>query len=308
MFQFSYVFPAEISQKEFFMATIHPCFDKFFKGDNLLIFSYGVTNSGKTYTMQGTNSNPGLIPRTLDVLFDSLKENLDKSKSIYHYKPDRFNEICSLNDTELNLELAYKENLLRLSNLIGSTKGLERVESFESIKDLDDKESFAQLSKKFSGSLDSIVSLDHQLNSLTGSAAATASDENNGSSSSSSFRSRVSPNTKYAIWISFYELYNDNIYDLLATPAMNKSNKQNIVGSNDRPSLKIREDSNRIPYVEGLIYIPVFDTREAIKILKYGEKNLQKSSNSLNLTSSRSHAVFNMKIVALTNSTVSINQ
>lgn len=314
MFQFSYVFPAEISQKEFFMATIHPCFDKFFKGDNLLIFSYGVTNSGKTYTMQGTNSNPGLIPRTLDVLFDSLKDNLDTSKSIYHYKPDRFNEICSLNDTELNTELVYKETLLRLSNQ-SMKGGLERVESFESIKDLDDKESFAQLSKKFSSSLDSLAALaagDQPLTSTTTTTTATASaaasnhiDDNN---CGTTFKARVSPNTKYAIWISFYELYNDNIYDLLATPAMNRSNKANIVGSNDRPSLKIREDINRIPYVEGLIYIPVFNTREAIKILKYGEKNLQKSSNSLNLTSSRSHAVFNMKIVALTNTTVSINQ
>ncbi len=53
LFQFSYVFQPDISQKDFFMATIYPCFEKFFNGDNLLIFSYGVTNSGKTYTMQG---------------------------------------------------------------------------------------------------------------------------------------------------------------------------------------------------------------------------------------------------------------
>ena len=53
VFQFSYVFQPEISQKDFFIASIYPCFEKFFNGDNLLIFSYGVTNSGKTYTMQG---------------------------------------------------------------------------------------------------------------------------------------------------------------------------------------------------------------------------------------------------------------
>ena len=53
LFQFSYIFQPEISQKDFFTATIYPCLEKFFGGDNLLIFSYGVTNSGKTYTMQG---------------------------------------------------------------------------------------------------------------------------------------------------------------------------------------------------------------------------------------------------------------
>lgn len=53
VYHFSYVFQQKITQKDFFMATIYPCFEKFFNGENLLIFNYGVTNSGKTYTMQG---------------------------------------------------------------------------------------------------------------------------------------------------------------------------------------------------------------------------------------------------------------
>lgn len=53
IYQFSYVFQQRFTQKEFFMATLYPCFEKFFNGENLLIFNYGVTNSGKTYTMQG---------------------------------------------------------------------------------------------------------------------------------------------------------------------------------------------------------------------------------------------------------------
>ncbi len=32
--------------------------EKLFNGENLLIFSYGVTNSGKTYTMQGNLKEP----------------------------------------------------------------------------------------------------------------------------------------------------------------------------------------------------------------------------------------------------------
>ena len=115
IFQFSYVFQPEISQKEFFTATIFPCFEKFFKGENLLIFSYGVTNSVKTYTMQGTNNNPGLIPRTLDVIFNAIKDNMETKKLIYRYKPDRFNEICALTEAELNQEMSHKETLLRLA-------------------------------------------------------------------------------------------------------------------------------------------------------------------------------------------------
>ena len=47
VFQFSYIFQATITQEAFFMGTIYPCFENFFNGDNLLIFNYGVTNSGK---------------------------------------------------------------------------------------------------------------------------------------------------------------------------------------------------------------------------------------------------------------------
>lgn len=143
IYQFSFIFQPEITQKDFFKATIYPCMEKFLNGDNLLIFSYGVTNSGKTYTMQGklarylnvfyyyccccskllntllqgTNQNPGLIPRTLDFLFDSLKDNLETKRAIYQYKPDKFNEITSLSDAELNSELAYKEMLLKSSSI-----------------------------------------------------------------------------------------------------------------------------------------------------------------------------------------------
>ena len=45
--------------------------------------------------------------------------------------------------------------------------------------------------------------------------------------------------------------------------------------------------------------MPIDNTQEAIQILKYGESNLHKASNSVNLNSSRSHKIFSIKIVAL---------
>lgn len=38
-----------------------------------LLFTYGITNAGKTYTMQGSPSDPGIIARVLDVLFNSIR-------------------------------------------------------------------------------------------------------------------------------------------------------------------------------------------------------------------------------------------
>ena len=44
------------------------------QGQNALLFTYGVTNSGKTYTVQGGNdpSSAGILPRALDVIFNSV--------------------------------------------------------------------------------------------------------------------------------------------------------------------------------------------------------------------------------------------
>ena len=66
-------------------------------------------------------------------------------------------------------------------------------------------------------------------------------------------------NKRYAIWISFYEIYNDSVYDLL-TIKSNKivRNTGNLNNFDSRPSLKIREDSNKIPYVEGTFLIIFF--------------------------------------------------
>lgn len=44
-------------------------------GQNGLLFTYGVTNSGKTYTVQGGTGegSAGILPRSLDVIFNSVE-------------------------------------------------------------------------------------------------------------------------------------------------------------------------------------------------------------------------------------------
>ncbi len=37
-----------------------------------LLFAYGVTGSGKTHSMTGTPQDPGVLPRCLDVIFNSI--------------------------------------------------------------------------------------------------------------------------------------------------------------------------------------------------------------------------------------------
>ena len=40
--------------------------------NNALLFTYGVTASGKTHTVQGPRNDAGLLPRSLDLIFNSL--------------------------------------------------------------------------------------------------------------------------------------------------------------------------------------------------------------------------------------------
>lgn len=95
VYKFSHVFPGNTSQGDFFVRTALPLVKDVLQGQNGLLFAYGgecifpcninittndlmnneVTNSGKTYTVQG-GSNPGsagMLPRTLDVIFNSVE-------------------------------------------------------------------------------------------------------------------------------------------------------------------------------------------------------------------------------------------
>lgn len=52
-FTFSRIFGEDTDQKTFFDETVLGTVKEFLDGQNCLVFTYGVTNSGKTYTVQG---------------------------------------------------------------------------------------------------------------------------------------------------------------------------------------------------------------------------------------------------------------
>jgi kinesin family member 20 len=75
IYTFTHVFPPATQQPEFFAKTTLPLVRSLLDGEDGLLFAYGVTNSGKTYTMQGGShgSSAGILPRTMDVLFNSVE-------------------------------------------------------------------------------------------------------------------------------------------------------------------------------------------------------------------------------------------
>ncbi|KAK0550930.1 hypothetical protein OC845_002394 [Tilletia horrida] len=62
-------------QASFFQSTTLPLVRNLLSGESGLIFTYGVTNSGKSYTVLGGNrkNEAGILPRSLDVIFNSIK-------------------------------------------------------------------------------------------------------------------------------------------------------------------------------------------------------------------------------------------
>lgn len=72
VFRFSHVFNDSSSQASIFEQTSLPLIDGLFNGQDAVIFAYGVTCSGKTYTIQGNPQYPGILPRALDVIINSI--------------------------------------------------------------------------------------------------------------------------------------------------------------------------------------------------------------------------------------------
>ncbi|CDR01115.1 unnamed protein product, partial [Oncorhynchus mykiss] len=71
-YSFKKVFGIQTSQIELFEDVAKPLVDDLIHCKNGLLFTYGVTGSGKTFTMTGSPGEGGLLPRSLDMLFNSI--------------------------------------------------------------------------------------------------------------------------------------------------------------------------------------------------------------------------------------------
>ncbi|KAG5630887.1 hypothetical protein H5410_002604 [Solanum commersonii] len=68
IYSFDKVFHPSSSQGEVF-SEIEPIIKSALDGYNACIFAYGQTGTGKTFTMEGTEEFPGVVPRAIEALF-----------------------------------------------------------------------------------------------------------------------------------------------------------------------------------------------------------------------------------------------
>lgn len=88
----------------------------------------------------------------------------------------------------------------------------------------------------------------------------------------------------FNVRVSFMELYQEVLYDLLAERAR------------EQCILDIREDSNKGIVIPGLTEKDVTNAQEALKFLSVGSSSRATSSTNMNSQSSRSHAIFTVNI------------
>eukprot|EP01103_Thecamoeba_quadrilineata_P019019 TRINITY_DN7539_c0_g1_i1.p1 TRINITY_DN7539_c0_g1~~TRINITY_DN7539_c0_g1_i1.p1 ORF type:complete len:667 (-),score=144.54 TRINITY_DN7539_c0_g1_i1:172-2172(-) len=195
-YSFNEVFSEATAQDQIFAATAAPMLAEFFSGKNAFIFTYGVTNSGKTYTIHGNKENPGLLPLILDSVFASIKAPRSQT-------PPKF-----------------------------------------------------------------VVPID--------------------------------PSLEYMVMVSFIEVYNETLIDLLADNLQtNIMHNNSSVGKHKRQlnPVSLKEDKEGHWYVKGAKEVHVNTVEDALEIVRLGLSSRRVAHTVLNQESSRSHSIFFIKLI-----------
>uniref|UniRef100_A0A1I8Q1N0 Kinesin-like protein n=1 Tax=Stomoxys calcitrans TaxID=35570 RepID=A0A1I8Q1N0_STOCA len=233
---FKHVFEAKDTQQDVFTKVAQPLVENLIRGRNSLLFTYGVTGSGKTYTMTGDSRHRGIMPRCLDVLFRTISDYQTKK---YIFKPDRLNGFEVLSETDALLERQQEMN----QRFASGRGGLKR------------KDSDPELASQASCEMAPLQGI----------------DEDN----------------MYAVFVTYVEVYNNSVYDLLEDGGIQKSLQSKI----------IREDANHNMFVHGVTEVEIKSVEEAIEFFQIGQKRKRMGHTVLNAESSRSHSVFNIRLV-----------
>ncbi|CAH1963877.1 unnamed protein product [Acanthoscelides obtectus] len=229
-YKFKHIFTSYTTQREIFDHIAYPLLDDLLHGKNGLLFTYGITGSGKTYTLTGEQDNPGIMPRCIDTIFNSIEAHQAPK---YILKPDRMNgfEIQTEDDA---MQDRFHE--VRTGNRTPKTP--RRAQ--EKINFTNDGVSIPLTNEK----------------------------------------------TLYSVFVTYVEIYNNSVYDLLEECSGVKL--QNKI---------LREDSRRNMYVNGVTEVEVKSAQEAFEAFNAGQRRKKMAYTCLNAESSRSHSIFNIRVV-----------
>ncbi|XP_030405314.1 kinesin-like protein KIF20A [Gopherus evgoodei] len=261
-FTFTKVFGPETTQSDFFEGTMKEIVKAYIDGANGLVFTYGVTNAGKTFTIQGSPKDGGILPRSLDMIFHHIRGRQYLKMNL---KPYLSNDVKKLDVTQVK-----QEEIIKAAVLASLKEDTE-----DTLKSIIQSESLCILESVSSSSCTSSLPSDPLAeDSVFLDADGTKHQR-----------------TQSSVWVSFCEIYNEYVYDLMDVLAISKNQKRKV--------LKICEDQGGNSYIKDLKWINVQSTEEACKILKIGNKNRSLACTRMNQHSSRSHSIFSIRLLRL---------
>ncbi|KAJ1825574.1 hypothetical protein LPJ56_002603, partial [Coemansia sp. RSA 2599] len=274
-----------------------------FAGYNTLLFTYGITNSGKTYTVQGNSDSPGLLPRSIQAMLGVLDAN--NAQGSFPIKPKYATQVEYCTDPRVvnpTFRVAPGEDAW--------VRGME----------MDDPMSDPEVAA---------IARELQQQCADG-------------------------EWVYQLYVSYIEVYNEMIYDLLdlttlttvhvkqadgepaATTARRGRGKRGAAAAANtrgkrkqaqaavddsadplhmsasqisalaRTPLLLRSEGGRgnEAFVEGATEIRVRSVRDLIRVLIHGQMRRSVHATGMNTGSSRSHALMQAKLVKIRRSTV----
>ena len=80
---FSRVYDEDAEQKDIFDENVAHLVESAIRGTNISVFAYGPTGTGKTFTMLGTATLPGVIPRYETLFITNMLFN--RCMSLEHF-------------------------------------------------------------------------------------------------------------------------------------------------------------------------------------------------------------------------------
>ncbi|KAL3858251.1 hypothetical protein ACJMK2_012848 [Sinanodonta woodiana] len=137
-YEFTAVYDQNCSQLKIYTECVRPLLDCSLQGQNISIFAYGPTGAGKTHTMLGPASDPGIIPRVINSLFQRIEEekkqlgcekwNYKVSFSYLEIYNEKVQDLLLPKNTDLPIREDAEKNIL-VPNL-----GEKIIENFDDFK------------------------------------------------------------------------------------------------------------------------------------------------------------------------------
>eukprot|EP00854_Cymbomonas_tetramitiformis_P013331 gene13331-15752_t len=111
-FAFDHVFSKEATTQEIFDKVAAEHVWSSMDGKNATVFAYGVTSSGKTFTMRGKRNSPGVIPLAIEGVFSAIQQTPDREFLLRVSYLEIYNEVINdlLDPARTNLKLREDKN------------------------------------------------------------------------------------------------------------------------------------------------------------------------------------------------------